>query len=213
MVGLYFFSNELNTYLIGRESIPSPVRRIRHYSETYYLSNPFVYVIFFGIANSLFVPGFILAVAAGLLFNPYVGFTVTMAGLLLASQTFYWLGRIGDDTVLNLFSESILDLIYKYLPRRTGWVVFLCRLVFFMPFHAFNAVCGVLRIQVLPFLLATGFGLAPRMFVYFYIGVSLGPNSGNITTAGVYLILLVVIESLYGGVLLQTYLRKQRKNS
>lgn len=211
-VGLYLFQDELRRYLFGHRYIPGPVERIRRYFDHYGLIGPFVFTIFFGIANSFFVPGFVLAAAAGLLFHPYVGIVVVMAGLFLSAQTFYWVGRLGGDSVLEFFADETLDLIYGYLPKRNGWVVFLCRLVFFMPFHAFNAVCGVLRVPWGSYGLATVAGLFPRMLVYFYIGVSLGKNHGNITLAAVFLILLVVVESLYGAILLQLHLRRNRED-
>lgn len=211
-LGLYFFQEELRQYLFGHRYIPGPVDRIQDYFKNYGLIGPFLFTVFYGVANSLFVPGFVLAAAAALLFNPYVGIVVVMAGVFLSAQTFYWVGRLGGDSVLDFFGEGTLDLIYRYLPQRTGWVVFLCRMVFFMPFHAFNAVCGVLKVPWNPYGISTVLGLFPRMFVYFYIGVSLRENHGNLTLAAVFLILLVVVESLYGAFLLQVYLKRRRED-
>lgn len=208
-VGLYLFQNELQQYLFGHRFIPGPVERIQGYFEHYGLVGPFLFTLFFGVANSFFVPGFVLTAAAGLLFHPYVGILVVMAGLFLSAQTFYWVGRLGGDSVLNFFGDDTLDLVYRYLPERTGRVVLLCRLVFFMPFHAFNAVCGVLRVPWLPYGLSTVVGLFPRMLVYFYVGVSLRRGHGNLTLAAVFLILLVVVQSLYGAVLLQLHLKRK----
>jgi uncharacterized membrane protein YdjX (TVP38/TMEM64 family) len=207
-IGLYLFSHELGFYLVGERWIPEPVNHIANFFDSYDLSAPILYALFYGVANSLFLPGFILVAAAGLLFDPYVGIVVVMVGLFLASQTFYWLGRWGGESVLNFFSERTTELVFDYMPQRTGRVVLLCRLVFFMPFHAFNAASGVLKVPWLSYSLATVIGLFPRMFVYFYIGISLRPG-GNITLAAIYLLLLIVIESLYGALLLQFYLKHQ----
>lgn len=209
MVGLYVFRDKLQSYLFGRHLIPQPVTMITEYFESFGVLGPIIYSLFFGLANSLFIPGFILAAAAGLLFGTYLGLPVVMIGLLLASQTLYWIGRLGGKRVLSWFNEPTLDVITTYLPRKTGTVVLLCRLVFFMPFHAFNAVCGALKVPWFPYTIGTFFGLLPRMFVYLYIGVSLHPE-GNISLAALYLVLLVVIESLYGALLLQYYLKSQR---
>lgn len=208
-VALFVFHRELETYLLGHRWIPEPVRMITNFFDSIGYLAPILYAIFFGVANSLFVPGFILAAAAGLLFGLYVGLPVVMAGLILSAQTLYWTGRYGGRPVLNWFDESTLDVITSFLPRKTGTVVFLCRLVFFMPFHAFNAVCGVLSVPWFPYSIGTFFGLFPRMLVYLYIGVSLHPE-GNISLAAIYLVLLVLIESLYGALLLQFYLKSRK---
>ncbi|MFB6344414.1 MAG: TVP38/TMEM64 family protein [bacterium] len=197
------------TYLSGHRFIPSAVSFLRASFDDFGLFAPLIYAVFFGVANSLFVPGFLLAAAAGLLYGPYLGLVVVMIGLILSAQTLYWIGRFGGQSVLSWFSDSTLDLITSYLPRKTGTVICLCRLVFFMPFHAFNAVCGTLEVKWFPYTLGTFVGLFPRMFVYLYIGVSLKPG-GNITLAAVFLVLLVVIESLYGALLLQYYLNSAR---
>lgn len=208
-VAFYAFGPKLESYLYGHRWVPEPVVMITDFFDSLGYLAPVIYAVFFGVANSLFIPGFVLAAAAGLLFGPYVGLPVVMAGLLLSAQTLYWIGRYGGRPVLDWFNDSTLDVITSYLPRKTGRVVFLCRLVFFMPFHAFNAVCGVLNVPWFPYSLGTFFGLFPRMFVYLYIGVSLHPG-GNISLAAVFLVLLVVIESFYGALLLQYYLKSQQ---
>lgn len=209
LAALYFFREQWETYLFGQRWIPRPVTVITNYFERFGIFGPIVYALFFGLANSLFVPGFLLAAAAGLLFGINLGLPVVMAGLVLASQTLYWIGRFGGQSVLDWFNDSTLNVITSYLPRKTGTVILLCRLVFFMPFHAFNAVCGVVNVPWLPYTVGTFVGLFPRMFVYLYIGVSLHPG-GNISLAAVYLLLLVVVESIYGAFLLQYYLKLQQ---
>ena len=209
-LGLYFFRDELMTYLVGKRAVPEPVGRIRLYFEHYETITPLLYALFFGIALSCFFPFFLLCVAAGMIFEPYVGMVIVVCGLALASQTFYWIGRFGGDSILNLFGQRTLSLIYKYLPKRTGRVVFLCRLVYFMPFNPLNAVCGAFQVPWKSYSLATVLGLLPKLFVYYYVGVSLRVDHGNIVWAAILIILLIVLESIFGAYLLQVHLKRQQ---
>jgi uncharacterized membrane protein YdjX (TVP38/TMEM64 family) len=207
-LGLYLFRDELVTYLQGRRAVPESVDIIQLYFERYGALAPTLYALFFGFSLSLFFPFFLLCAAAGIIFNPYLGFPIVVCGLALAAQTFYWIGRFGGNAVLNLFGQRTLSLVHHYLPKRTGKVVFLCRLVYFMPFNPFNAVCGAFRVPWQSYSLATVLGLLPKLLVYYYVGVSLRPEHGSLWGSALGLVSLVVLESLFGAYLLQVYLQE-----
>lgn len=210
-VAFTVFREELSTYLAGTRWIPSPVKRILAWFRNYGILGPVIYTVFFGITSSLFFPAFLLSIAAAILFEPLTGFSVVMIGLLISAQTFYWLGRWGGESILDFFDDKWVNLAYQYLPQRSGNTVFLCRLVFFLPFHAFNAVCGVFRVPNHAYNIATFFGYVPRMLVYYYIGYSLKYDNGNLTLSAVFLMLLIVVQSIYGGILFQFYIDKTQK--
>lgn len=209
-LGLYFFRDELLAYLQGQRVVPESVGQIQLYFNRSGAFTPVLYVLFFGFSLSLFFPLFLLCVAAGMIFSPYLGFLIVVFGLAFSAQTFYWVGRFGGDKILNFFGQRTVSLIYHYLPERTGRVVFLCRLVYFMPFNPFNAVCGAFRVPWHSYSLATTLGLIPKLFVYYYVGVSLRPDHGSLIGSALGMILLVVLESLFGAYLLQIHLQRRR---
>jgi len=131
----------------------------------------------------LLVPGSVLTLGAGLLFNLWKGVvTVSIASTIGATAAFLYGNTLLRGWVEKRISDyKIFGAIDRAIAKR-GWViVLLLRLSPVIPFNLLNYALGLTQIGVIPYMLASWIGMLPATVVYVYIG-SLVPNIGAIVS-------------------------------
>lgn len=207
IIALPTYQDQIVPLLAGEGRIWDTINRIRSWFQQHDLLASGLYVLFYAVANVLFVPVFLLSVTAGLLFDVALGFLVIWLGVMLSAQAFYWAGRFGGPSILDwVGGERFPDLLARSSVR-PAWLLFHCRFVFVMPFHPLNATCGALKVSFLDYMAATALGWLPRIGVYVYFGYSLVPDQGHPEWAALALVGLIVGQCAYGGWILPRYVK------
>ena len=126
-----------------------------------------------------------ILIAAGFVYGPWIGFAIGWFGLLLGASACFALARaFGRPFATRFVSSERLAAVDQYVTSRSGATVMaLVSLRVFMP-PAFDAVsygCGLVRVPVPWFLLATGLGEVPKVGSFTYIGAAAGGVPGWLT--------------------------------
>lgn len=111
--------------------------------------------------------------AAGLLFGPVLGIPIAVAASTLSAVIALLLIRTAGWQVSRLVTHPRVDAIDRRLSDR-GWpVVLATRLIPAVPFSVLNYAAGASSVRVLPYILATFFGVLPGTAAIVVLGDAL----------------------------------------
>jgi len=142
-----------------------------------------VYAAVYAVAG-LFFPASILTIGAGALFGVVAGSIVVVIGSTTTATLAFLLAR----TVLRERVERLaahnpkFKAVDQAIAREGVKIVFLVRLSAIFPFIFVNYTFGLTGIRVLPYVLATFFGVMPLTVVFVYFGAA-GAAVGTASTA------------------------------
>ncbi|MDA2890898.1 TVP38/TMEM64 family protein [Mycolicibacterium sp. BiH015] len=139
-------------------------------------AGPWFPVVFFAahvVMTVLPFPRTAFTLAAGLLFGPVLGIPIAVAASTVSAVIALVLVRIAGWQVSRLVSHPRVDAIDQRLRER-GWpVVLATRLIPAVPFSVLNYAAGASSIRVLPYTLATFFGVLPGTAAIVILGDAL----------------------------------------
>src|SRR4051812_28890583 len=160
------------------------------------------------LLNSAFVPGPVLAGAAGLLFGTALGTPLAIVAATATACFQMAIGRfVAGDEVARRLPERVRG-IDGLLERRGFWAVLYIRLAPAIPYTLVNYGAGLTRLRFRDMAGGTLIGAAPRTFAYVALGGSL--HDLGSPEAIVAIVLLVVI-GLAGFVLGRRQIRAERR--
>jgi uncharacterized membrane protein YdjX (TVP38/TMEM64 family) len=136
----------------------------------------FVFFLIYVLFTVLFLPGFILTVGAGAIFNLWGGFiTVSLASTMGASLAFL-IGRFfARRAIEKKIADSRKFAAIDNAVGREGWkIVFLTRLSPVFPFNLLNYAYGLTRVKFSHYVLSSWVGMMPGTLLYVYIGAVAG---------------------------------------
>lgn len=124
----------------------------------------------------LLLPLSLMLMLAGLLFGLLKGFIVSWAALMIAASAAFWTGRsFARPWVERKFHRHTLFASIDRAVRRKGFVVvLLTRLVMIIPYQLLNYALGLTQVRFRDALLATAIGSAPALFLFVYLGTTVG---------------------------------------
>ncbi len=155
----------------------------------------------------LFVPGPVLAGAAGLLFGTAAGTVVALAFIVLGAVMQMSISRyLAGDAAEHLLPERVKR-FDRFIEERGFWAVFYMRLAPAIPYNLVNYGAGLTSLKVRAMAAGTALGAAPRSFAWVALGGSLD-DLGS-TEAKVAIALLVVM-AVGGGFLARHQLAAER---
>jgi uncharacterized membrane protein YdjX (TVP38/TMEM64 family) len=132
-----------------------------------------VYALAYGIIG-VFFPASILTLGAGAIFGVVGGTIVVACGATMAATLSFLLAR----TVLRKRVEAMaaknpkFRAIERAISREGVKIVVLVRLSALFPFLFVNYAFGLTSIRLLPFVLATFFGILPLTTAFVYLGAA-----------------------------------------
>ena len=138
-----------------------------------------LFVLVYGIAGAVGMPGTPMTVAAGALFGTAQGTLLAWAGAMVSAAMGYWVARrIGRGVVATW--------ICKYPPvgkavneaRDFGGMLRL-RLLPILPLGVVNFVEGLARAPFIPYLVATAIGVVPSTIVFAYFADLIVTGTAN----------------------------------
>jgi uncharacterized membrane protein YdjX (TVP38/TMEM64 family) len=140
-----------------------------------------LFAVVYALCCVLFVPASILTLGAGAIYGQWVGTGVVLCGATLGATLSFLLAR----TVLRKKVEGMTsgNAKFRALDRAIGKegakIVFLIRLAPVFPFTYINYAFGLTAVKVLPYILASFFGMIPGTFAYVYLGSAAASAAGG----------------------------------
>ncbi len=149
-----------------------------------------LYALVYAACVVLFIPASILTLGAGATFGVVKGTIVVVIGATLGATLAFIVARtIARERVEAMTAKDprfrALD---RAIAREGAKIVFLVRLAVVFPFTYTNYVFGLTGVGVLPYALATFFGIIPATIAFVYIGAA----SAAAATAGTVKIVVYV---------------------
>jgi uncharacterized membrane protein YdjX (TVP38/TMEM64 family) len=199
-----FFYFDLGRYL-SLESLKANRDRLLLFTEEHYLASVAIFIGSYCLLVSASLPGAVFFTLAGgflfgsLLGTVYINLGATSGATLAFLSARYlfrdWIeGKFGG--YLRLIQDGISKNGFSYLMT--------LRLIPVAPFFLINPLCGLTRMPLGTYVLATAVGIIPGTFVYAYAGRQLGTinslkeiASPNVLTAFTLLGLLALVPTLY----------------
>ncbi len=142
---------------------------------------PLAFAAVYAAGTVLALPGTAFTVAAVILFGPWWGFAVALAGATLGAAGAFAVARgLGRRPVVRRFGHlERWRSIDGVLERHGAVAVLLLRLLPVLPYNVLNYACGLTGVRFAPFAAATLVGMAPATAVVCYsTAVLAAPGAG-----------------------------------
>ena len=187
-------------------SMPS-TDEIRDWGESLGWIGPVVYVPAGAAMLCLFMPGWVMAGAAGLLFGTAAGTAIALAAVVLGAVMQMSISRyLAGDAAASLLPERVKR-FDRFIEERGFWAVFYMRLTPGIPYNLVNYGAGLTRLKLSAMALGTVVGAAPRTYAW----VALGGNLDNLgSTEAKVAIGLLVAMAIVGAFLARRQLVSER---
>jgi len=173
---------------------------IRLYQDLF-ASSPFAtaaifFIVFFvGTSCSLPVTG-VLALASGIVFGTFTGFTLSVFATTLGGTVALYSTRfLFYDLIERRFTAQV-ELVNKGVEKEGALYLFGLRMVPVIPFWTLNLLMGLTSMRVAVFMLATFLGMMPVLMIFAYTGNQLGSiesfSLASVLTPGLILALCLL---------------------
>lgn len=181
--------------------------RVRGWIDGVGLAGPVVFVLLGALLSLAFVPGPLLAGAAGLLFGTLVGTPVALGSATLGSILACLLARAVAGDAIEALAGPRVRALARWVGRRGFVSVLYARLAPGVPFHSVSYASGLTTIPVLVVAGATAVGAVPRTFAYVALGGSLGDLRSPEAIAA---LVVIVVMGAIGLLLVRRDVRRER---
>ena len=182
--------------------------RIRDWADGFGAFGPLVYIPFSALLSCLFVPGPVLAGAAGLLFGTALGTGVALTSATLAASAQLLIARYVAGGQIGAMLPERVRRIDDFLERRGFFAVLYVRLAPGIPYTLANYGAGLTRLRLRDMAAGTAVGAIPRTFAYAALGGSLSDLGAPEAKAA---IALLVVMAIAGALLARRQLREERR--
>ncbi|MFZ5452075.1 MAG: TVP38/TMEM64 family protein [Thermodesulfobacteriota bacterium] len=146
---------------------------LRQFVAGYGVWGPIIYLIIWTVAPPLFLPGLPITLAGGVLFGPFWGVVYVIFGATAGATVAFLVARyLARDWVASKLQGARLMALDEKVAQE-GWeIVAFTRLVPIFPFFLINYAFGLTRINLMPYVLATFFGMIPVTVAYVYFSAN-----------------------------------------
>ena len=155
---------------------PSSVEDIRLWVMSFGAWAPLSYVVVYTIRPLLFFPSLLLNLSVGLLFGPWLGIVLFLAGGFGCASLCYALGRFGGGHwLLSNFGGSWGERLTYYRVGQGSFTKMLwLRTVPLFPYDPVSIIAGSVRLPFGVYGLATLIGMLPGAIAYNFLADSFG---------------------------------------
>jgi len=144
-------------------------------------------------ALCLFVPGPVLAGAAGLLFGTAAGTPIALTFIVLGAVMQMSISRyLAGDAAVHLLPERVRR-FDRFIEERGFWAVFYMRLAPAIPYNLVNYGAGLTRLKARAMAAGTAVGALPRTFAWVALGGSLDDLGSPEAKAAITLLVVMAI--------------------
>jgi len=150
-IGLYF----------SREYIETTLNRLGNLA-------PVGYVVFYGLASALGVPGTILTIIGGVVFGSYLGTLLIVIGATLGASIAFFVARfLARDFISDMFGKANwFEKLDKGIETNGLYFILFIRLVPVFPFNGINFASGLTKVRFRDYFIGTAIGIIPASFVF-----------------------------------------------
>lgn len=142
-----------------------------------------VYIVLYAVRPLILFPSTVLTLAGGFVFGPVLGVIYTVIASNISSTIAYYVGRFfgegmfGEETLKVSETFRVLEKYVKRMRENSFETVMIMRFIF-LPYDAVSYLAGFLRINYLPFILATALGSIPGTMAFIGFGASVETFDG-----------------------------------
>ena len=173
----------------------------------------FILLVILGVVLAP-VPPLVLYVAGGIIFGAFLGGTLTLVGNVLGAGVAFLIARkYGRNLVEEKISPKIRKKFDDFSKKQGPYALFLLRLNPFTTSDLFSYIAGLTKMKLRTFILATGLGLAPLIYLQTYIGDLFVRDNPLIFFIFIIINLLYLAFFLYGILYLVLKRRRLRRNN
>ena len=153
------------------------------------------------------IPALALYIAGGALFGAFFGGILTLIGNLIGALIAFLLARrLGRNFVENKVDKKMREKFDRFSQKYGIFSLFLLRINPLTTSDLFSYLAGLTNIKVKTFLIGTGLGLTPLIFVHTYFGQTF------VSSHPVLYFVLVWISVIYLLVFFYLIFRAMKKN-
>ena len=140
------------------------------------------FIILYVLSTVLFFPGFILTLAAGILFGVLWGSVAVSVASIAGATLSFLIGRyLARDWVAGKIEGNEKFKAIDQALAGEGWkIVGLVRLSPVFPFNLLNYAFGITKVSLKDYFLASWIGMLPATVMYVYVG----SLAGDLATLG-----------------------------
>ena len=170
---------------------------VRDWGESLGVVGPLVFVPAAAAMLCLFVPGPVVAGAAGLLFGTAAGTPVALAFIVLGAVMQMSISRyLAGDAARHLLPERVKR-FDQFIEERGFWAVFYMRLTPAIPYNLVNYGAGLTSLKVRSMAAGTAVGAAPRTFAWVALGGSLDDLGAPEAKVAIALLALMAVMGAF----------------
>jgi uncharacterized membrane protein YdjX (TVP38/TMEM64 family) len=137
-----------------------------------------VFVAIYTLRPLIFFPASLLTLAIGALCGPLWGSVFAIIGSNLSATLAYFVGRTFGQGETQGANQNLLGRYLQRMRQNSFETIFIMRLIF-LPYDVVNYAAGFLKINYVPFILATILGSIPGTISFVLFGASSGLESGT----------------------------------
>jgi uncharacterized membrane protein YdjX (TVP38/TMEM64 family) len=180
---------------------------VRDWGDSLGAAGPLLFVPLAAALSCVFVPGPVLAGAAGLLFGTVLGTPVALCSAVLAAVSALLIGRhVAGRHVARVLPRRVRRLD-EFIERRGFLAVLYVRLLPGIPYTLVNYGAGLTSLRVRDMAAGTAVGALPRTFAYVALGGSLDDLD---SPEAIVAIAMLVMFAALGIVLARRQVRAER---
>ena len=164
---------------------------------------PALYMIFYTVAPSLFLPGLPITIAGGILFGPFWGVVYTITGSTLGACLAFLISRyLAREWIEGKIKSSRWKKLDEGVERH-GWkVVAFTRLIPLFPFNLLNYAFGLTRVKFLHYAVATFLCMLPACIAFIVFSSSLpdvvkGRISPSFVIGSILILCVMLVSFVY----------------
>lgn len=129
---------------------------------------PILYIIFYAIGATVFIPGTLLTGVAAALFGTSLGFIVAYTGAMLAASISFWIARtLGRDFAASFVGDKLKK--YDDALEKNGFDAVLYMRLIFMPFGAMNYGIGLTKVRFRDYFFGSALGMVIGAFIFVFV--------------------------------------------
>ena len=173
-------------------NIPSS-GEVRDFGESLGWAGAVLWIPATAALNCIFVPGPVLAGAAGLLFGTAVGTPLAIVAATVAACLQMAIARYLAGAEVGRLLPERARRVDAFLERRGFWAVLYVRLAPGIPYTLVNYGAGLTRLRFRDMAAGTVVGTAPRTFAYVALGGSIEDIGSPESIAAIGLLVVIAI--------------------
>ena len=160
-------------------------------------------LIAYVVTSYVMFPRPVLTLFTVIAFGPWLGFTYSMVGIIVAALSHYYAGRLMPPDTVKKLAGSKMDGVMERLKDHGFLAIFAIRVVPVAPFPVEGFVAGAARLNVWHYTLGTFLGMLPGVLATTVFGRELeralkDPSTINYWILGAVVLVFVLITVFVG---------------